>query len=373
MLSQRRSVFASICCFREAPVARDPGVTNVEISRRTAADVDELVGIYGRIFGDEKAARKQAAWRWQYEEAPGASAGPLVWVSRRHGRAVGQIGTMPVALWWGGREVRASWGIDYFVAPEAEGLGDSIALVKAWMQSVDVALVVGLAPTSYLICKRLGFRDLGLVSLFEAVLDPAAVARRRWGRVAGRVAAPLGAAFRLARVRRSVERDVQLQAAGEIGTEYDALWSHACGGFGVAVRRDAAYLRWRYRAAPLKRYELVEARRGGQLVGFVVTREENVRGDLRVGWIVDVFADLDDESVIDALVAHAMHRFAESGVAKAQAFAQHDRVAAALKRFGFFRGTSHARLCARPNGVPEDPIHRPGDWHIVFGDSDSDR
>ena len=79
---------------------------------------------------------------------------------------------MPVSLWWDGQEVRASWGIDYFVAPDAEGLGYSIELVKAWMQSVDVAFVMGLAPTSYLICKRLGFRDLGHIPFFTAVLGP---------------------------------------------------------------------------------------------------------------------------------------------------------------------------------------------------------
>ncbi len=84
------------------------------------------------------------------------------------------MGTMPVSLWWGGREVRGAWGIDYFVNPDAEGLGHSIALAKAWMQDVDVALALGLARTSYLICRRLGFHDLGFVPFFQAVLDPAA-------------------------------------------------------------------------------------------------------------------------------------------------------------------------------------------------------
>jgi hypothetical protein len=115
----------------------------------------------------------------------------VVYVARRDAHALGQMGTMPVSLWWGDREVRAAWGIDYFVSPDAEGQGHSIALAKAWMQGVDVALALGLAETSYLICRRLGFADLGFVPFYQAILDPGAIAGKRYGRLAGRLAAPL--------------------------------------------------------------------------------------------------------------------------------------------------------------------------------------
>ena len=356
----------------EAAVARDPDAVRVEISSRSAADADELSTIYRRIFGVEKAARKEAAWAWQYEQAPGLSADPAIWVARRDGRAVGQVGTMPVSLWWENQEVRASWGIDYFVAPEAEGLGYSIELVKAWMHSVDVALVMGLAPTSYLICKRLGFRDLGHVPFFTAVLDPAAIVRRRWGRLAGGVASPVSAALRVMRSRQRAARGIELVEAGDIGADYDELWDRVRAGFAACVRRDAAYVRWRYRAAPHRSYDVLEARRADTLSGFIVTCEEDYRG-LRLGWIVDVFAVPGDARAHEALIGGAMQRFAQAGVARAQVFTQDERLAAPLKRHGFARGASHSRLCVRPNGVTDTPFVRPGDWHIVRGDSDSDR
>lgn len=356
----------------EAAVARDPDAVRVEIGHRSAADADQLADIYRRIFGAEKAARKESAWAWQYEQAPGLAADPPIWVARRDGRAVGQVGTMPVSLWWDGQEVRASWGIDYFVAPDAEGLGYSIELVKAWMQSVDVALVMGLAPTSYLICKRLGFRDLGHIPFFTAVLDPAAIVRRRWGRMAGGMAAPLSAAFRVVRSQRRRGDEIDIAEATEIGTDYDELWERARGGFSACVRRDAAYVRWRYRAAPHRSYDVLEARRADTLSGFIVTCEEDYRG-LRLGWIVDVFAMPGDAAAHEALIGGAMQRFARAGVARAQAFTQNEQLAAALQRHGFARGASHSRLCVRPNGVTDAPFFRPGDWHVVRGDSDSDR
>ena len=345
-----------------------------EIGPWAASDAEPLLEIYRRIFGDQKAAARRSSWAWQYEENPQSPQQPVVWVARRNGRAVGQVGSIPVSMWWGDREIRASWGIDYFVAPEAEGLGDSIGLMKAWMQSVDLALVLGLAPTSYLICKRLGFRDLGYVPLFQAVLDPAAIVRHRWGKVAGAVAAPFSSASKwvVGHRRGRVPREPVVTPAVEIGDEYDAFWQRARAGFAMCVRRDAAYVRWRYRRAPGKQYDILEARRSGELVGFVVCRHEEYR-DIRLGWVVDLFAARSDRVTRDALIANAMSALSRAGVARAQAFCRCQELAADLRRHGFFNAVSHAHLVARPNGVSDAPTLGAGDWHVVHGDSDSDR
>jgi GNAT superfamily N-acetyltransferase len=345
---------------------------SVEIARRSATDADDLFGIYARIFGDQSAAASRFRWVWQYEDNPQSPQGPVIWVARRDMQPLGQIGTMPVSLWWGGREVRAAWATDYFVAPEAEGRGYGVALARAWMEGVEVALALGLSPASYLICKRLGFRDLGEVPFFQAVVDPGAILRRRWGRLAA--AAPLlTAAWRL--LRRPGARlsgDVEVLPAGEIGAEYDALWDRARTGFAACVRRDAAYVQWKYRRAPHVRHDILEARRGGELTGFVVSRHDDYRG-LRIGWIVDLFAAPADRPTRNALIAGVISAFSQAGVARAQVFCTSTLLAADLRHHGFFKGVSTARLCARPNGVSDLPTIQSGDWHIVFGDSDSDR
>ncbi|HEX6463912.1 MAG TPA: GNAT family N-acetyltransferase [Vicinamibacterales bacterium] len=345
-----------------------------ELTQWRPGDAEALLDIYGRIFGKEKAAAKRASWTWQYADIPQPAQSPAIWVARRDGIVVGQIGAMPVSLWWGTREVRASWGIDYFVTPEAEGLGDSIALLKAWMTSVDVALAFGLAPASYLICKRFGFRDLGHVPLFQAVLDPAAIVQRRWGRFARTVAAPALTPARLF-IRRRYTRaiaGVEVSPANNIGEEYDVLWERARRGFAMCVRRDGAYVRWRYQAAPHKRYTVLEARRNGVLTGFLVSRHEDYRG-LRLGWIVDVFACADDRRTREALLSNAMDGFFEAGVARVQAFCTNRGLAADLRRRGFFKAASPAHLVVRVNGVAESAGQSVNDWHVVFGDADADR
>jgi hypothetical protein len=346
---------------------------SVQIGLRSTTDAEELQHIFRRIFGETKAAARERSWAWQYERNPQSPHGPVVYVARRDSRPLGQMGTMPVSLWWGGREVRAAWGIDYFVSPDAEGEGHSIALAKAWMRDVDVALALGLAHTSYLICLRLGFRDLGYVPFFQAILDPAAIVRRRYGRLPGTLARPLAALVGWrARRRQPLSPEIAVTSASSIGAEYDALWERARESYDACVRRDAAYVRWRYHEAPNKSYVIREARRGGVLTGFAVTRHEVLRG-IRLGWIVDLFAVSDDHLTRDALLTDAMRSFAEAGVARVQVLCTSVALGSGLRRHGFFKGTAAGHLCARPNGIPDLPSTASGRWHVVFGDGDWDR
>jgi hypothetical protein len=345
---------------------------SVEIGLRSTADADELHSIFRRIFGDSKAATRQTTWSWQYERNPQSPSGPVVYVARRDAHALGQMGTMPVSLWWGDREVRAAWGIDYFVSPDAEGQGHSIALAKAWMLGVDVALALGLAETSYLICRRLGFADLGFVPFYQAILDPGAIAGKRYGKLAGRLAAPLALAMRLVRKRRPLPADMEVRDAADIGPDYDALWETARTGYDACVRRDAGYVRWRYRETPHKQYAVVESRRRGVLTGFAVTRQEDYKG-LRLGWIVDLFTAAGDRDSRDALLTTVMQRFEQDGVARVQVLCTSCALVESLKRHGFFAGEAKGHLCARASEIPLPAFTDAGRWHVVFGDGDWDR
>ncbi len=344
----------------------------VVIGLRSTADADDLNHIYRRIFGDRKAATRERTWSWQYERNPQSHSGAQVYVARRDDHAFGQLGSLQALLWLGGREVRAAFAIDYFVSPEAEGQGHSIALVKAWLESVDVALALGLAETSFLIARRLGFVDLGFVPFYQAVLDPSAIAAKRYGWLAGRLAAPLSIAMRLVRRRPALPAGLDVREATTIESEYDALWLAARTGYDGCVRRDAAYVRWRYREAPHKQYTILESRRDGTLTGFAVTRHEDYKG-LRLGWIVDLFTAVDDRGSRDALIAAVLDRFERAGVARVQALCTSRPLIDSLVRHRFFAGEAKGHFCVRARGVPMPASNDAGRWHVVFGDGDWDR
>jgi GNAT superfamily N-acetyltransferase len=369
------------------------------VDRRREEDDEELFRLYRDVFGHEMTEASRRRWAWQYRENPHAGGAPEIWVARQDGRILGQYASMPVGLWWGGREVRASWGMDVFLREEARGQGVGALLFDTWSGSVDVALGMGLTTSSYGLFQKLHYRDVGPVPFYRKVLDPVAVLGRRVGRVAAALAGPvLGAALRsLNPEAPGGTAGVQVRPATGFGPEYDRLWERARDSYAMCVRRDAAYLEWKYERCP-RGYARWEARRGEELVGFAVSRHEDHRG-LRLGWIVDVFTGAADHPARSALLAAVLADFRRARVARAQAFSLNAGLGAELLRHGFSRGPSPMQFCVRANprerggsgGAGEPPqlssarefisrarddhdvLADPGRWHVTFGDSDMDR
>ena len=99
--------------------------------------------------------------------------------------------------------------------------------------------------------------------------------------------------------------------------------------------RDRAYLDWRYVRNPTQCYEIFEARRDGRLVGISVLRPVH---ELLAGacTFAELLTGIDQEEVIDALVATATVRARELGRRMLLAlFPPHARETAALVARGF--------------------------------------
>jgi GNAT superfamily N-acetyltransferase len=346
----------------------------VTVDSRRAGDEEELFRLYAEVFGRGPTEASRRRWRWQYLENPQSGEAPAIWVAREDGRLLGQYASMPVRLWWAGREVDASWGMDVFVREEARGKGVGATLFTAWSDNVEVALGLGLTPSSYGLFKKLRYDDVGPVPFFLRPLDARALMRRRLGPGLGDAAGlAVSAALAVWRPQRPVAHpDLEVRAVDHIGAEADALWERARAGYAMCVRRDAAYLEWKYARCPHQAYELREARRGGALAGFAVSRQQ-VYGGVRLGWILDVFTAAEDDGARDALIGAVLEGFRAAGVARAQAFAMHGGLAAALRRRGFLSRPSPMQFCVRARVESGDALQRRQDWHVVFGDSDMDR
>jgi GNAT superfamily N-acetyltransferase len=347
----------------------------LSIEQRGTADADQLFRMYEEVFGASLTDASRRRWQWQYFENPARPDGvPEIWVAREDGRLLGQYASMPVRLWWGSREVRSSWGMDVFVAAEARGRGLGAQLFTAWSDHVEVALGLGLTPSSYGLFRKLRYHDVGPVPFFQKVLDAHAVARRRLGPIAGPVAAPvLRAALAVVHPERTrAARGIVTAPANGFTEDYDALWERARGSYAMCVRRDRAYLDWKYARCPHRKYDVMEARREGRLDGFAVSRHEDHRG-LRLGWVIDVFADASDHDVKDALLGAVLDGFRRAGVARAQAFSMNAALAADLRRRGFARGRSPMQFCVRTRVDSTGVLADRARWHVVFGDSDMDR
>jgi GNAT superfamily N-acetyltransferase len=346
----------------------------VEVVRHRAADQEDIFRFYAETFGQDLTEGSRRRWQWQYGENPEREAeGPAIWVAREDGDVLGQYASMPVRLYWDGREVRSSWGMDVFLRPEARGKGVGARLFTAWSDHVEVALGLGLTPSSHGLFKKLRYHDVGPVRFFQKVMDARAVATRRLGATLGTLAAPLLAlGWRLRHPDRPrPPASVVVQPVDSFGPEFDALWEAARSSYAMCVRRDAAYLTWKYVRCPHRGYALHAARRDGRVAGYAVSRTDDYRG-LRLGWVLDVFADAGDHDTKDALLGAVLDSFRAQGVARAQAFAMNAALQDDLRRRGFRAAPSPMQFCVRTQGSAA-PLQDLGRWHVVFGDSDMDR
>jgi hypothetical protein len=350
-------------------------MTALLIERRRPEDDEAIFRLYADVFGTALSEGSRRRWRWQYLENPETEAeGPAIWVAREDGQVLGQYASMPVRLYWGGREVRSSWGMDVFLNSDARGKGLGAKLFTCWSDHVEVALGLGLTDSSYSLFKKLKYHDVGPVPFFRKVLDARAVARRRLGRVLG---PPMGLPLRMA--LRLVQREQETPGSGievrivhGFGPEYDTLWERARASYAMCVRRDRAYLDWKYARCPHQSYELREARRQGELRGFAVSRHEDYRG-LRLGWLIDLFAEAGDHETKDALLGAVLDGFQAAGVARAQAFAMNAALGEDLRRRGFRPAPSPMQFCVRSRTGDGGALEDLSRWHVTFGDSDMDR
>lgn len=349
-------------------------MSGIAITPRSAADDEELFRLYRAVFGEALAESSRRRWRWQYQENPATPpGGPEIWVARDGATLLGQYASMPVHLRWGDREVRSSWGMDVFLSPAARGRGVGAQLFTTWSDHVEVALGLGLTSSSYGLFQKLGYDDVGPVPFYYRILDARAVLARRMGDAWGGLGRLLELGWRLRHPERArPAADIGVAPVSGFDARYDALWATAGPSYAMCVRRDAAYLEWKYARCPNHRYDIVEATRGGALAGFAVSRHEEHR-ELRLGWIVDLFAHADDHAVRDALLGRVLDGFRAAGVARAQAFSMNAGIGADLGRRGFRRGPSPMQFCVRARLPSEDVLAATSRWHVMFGDSDMDR
>ncbi len=347
----------------------------LEIVRRGEGQRDEIFRLYGEVFGRSVSESSRTRWQWQYLENPSTPPeGPAIWVAVEDGTVLGQYASMPVRLQWDGREVDASWGMDVFLRPEARGKGIGARLFTAWADNVTVALGLGLTDSSYGLFKKLRYEDVGPVPFFRKVLDPKAVAARRAGVLGAALGPVAGAALDLVHPEREHPEAgaVAVTRVQGFSPDYDGLWERARSSYAMCVRRDRVYLDWKYRRVPHRSYALREARRGGVLCGYAISRHQEHEG-IRLGWVVDVFADADDHATKDALLGAVLEEFRAEHVARVQAFSLNAALAEDLRRRGFFEGHSPMQFCVRARGDAAAVFAARGRWHVVFGDSDMDR
>jgi hypothetical protein len=165
----------------------------------------------------------------------------------------------------------------------------------------------------------------------------------------------------------------QVEVVRRFGRDVDQLWERVAPRLDLAVRRDAAYLNWKFVEPPHVRYSVAMLRRDDEAHGYAVYRHRR-EPQGRVTQIVDFLVDPADERGLKTLLRWIDREARAEDADKIRCYVQHARYRRVLRRSGYFAVKSTVLLNARVNAVqvPADFYENTDGWHFTLGDGDLD-
>jgi GNAT superfamily N-acetyltransferase len=345
-----------------------------DIDRFRPDDRRSVEALYRRVFGNDAAEASRLRWEWQYRRNPNNPGHePEIWIAREGPAIIGQYATMPVMVAVKGEEIQGSWGMDVMVAPERQRQGLGEALFRTWDRHVGASLGLGLSESSYRLFQKLRWPDVGPVPCYVKPLTRRALRRPNWPVPVNRLVSALTLPF-VKIVARTRPLGAEVRLIQRFDDSFTRLWEELSDKFDFAVRRDAAYLNWKYASAPHVRYSIAALRRDDRNVGYAVYRHlHEPRG--RVTLLVDYLADPGDAPGLATLLRWIDREARQADSDKIRTFAVHAGFRRVLKRSGYFQVKSTMEFVAKVNAIDVAPsFYEDTDrWHLTLGDSDQDR
>ncbi len=344
-----------------------------EIDRFRPDDRRGVDTLYRRTNGPDAAEANRLRWDWQHRRNPYNPTGePGIWVAREGPTVVGHYPTLPVRISLKGLEVEGAWGTGALVAPERDSQGIDEALVRAWDRNSGAVLTLGSADDGRRMLDRLHWPPPHVLPCLVKPLTRRAVRLPHWPMPLNRLVSAITHP-----VIRFVARSRPLRAECEPIRRFDAsftaLWERLAPHFALAIRRDAAYLNWRYIDPPDIRYSVVALKRDGDVHGYAVYRHRHEPLG-RVTMLVDFLVHPDDVAGLKTLLRWVDRAARAEDADKVRSYVMHGAFRRVLRRNGYFGVKSNLEVTVKINAVqvPRGFYDETDGWHITHGDSERD-
>jgi len=271
--------------------------SSVTLRSYRPGDEADILALYRAVYPGRELAPEE--WRWKFTGSP-AGESIIVLCHAPDGTLVSHSAAILVAAQIRGERCLFAQSVDAMSHPSFRGAGmgrnggfiQNARVLQEWVREGGVAFTFGFPSPRHL---QLGQRLLRYSPPYPAP--------------------------RYARVVEALPRHLRppseagpytIRPVDAFGREADALWEAAKDDYPTALVRDAAYLNWRYRSRPGRRYQpWVLADTDGRWLAWVVATV-----DRKIGYLVDMLVprSLPMEPVvalIDAAVGWARNEGAE--------------------------------------------------------------
>lgn len=332
--------------------------------------VEQLVR---RTFGTQAADALRLRWDWLRRNPSNASGQPPFLIVREGPTVIAACPLMPVRVSLRGLDTEGAWASDPLVAAERQRRGLGEALLRAWDRQSGVALGIALSEGTRFLLEKIRWPPPITLGCLVKPLSRRALRRPTWPTPVNRFVSAVTLPFVRVVARARPLRE-QVDMVRRFDRDIDRLWDRVAPRLDLAVRRDAAYLNWKYIEPPHVRYSVAVLQRDDEPHGYVVYRHvREPQG--RVTQIVDLLTDPDDERGLKTLLRWVDREARAEDSDKIRCYALHAKFRRVLRRSGYFVVKSNVLLSARVNAVkvPPDFYEKSDGWHFTLGDGDLDR
>jgi hypothetical protein len=379
-----------------------PPIRKAEVVHATDAHAPLLAEFFRKVWDSNATAEGvlsgRAAAAASNPVTPGQT--PPEFLFLADGRIVGYVGSIPVRLWNGSKELSAHWVKGLMVLPEFRNGPVGFMVLKEAVKHLSPGLSIAGAPAALRLLEALKFTNLGPVPNFIRILRPARVMQRlrldrlglpglptwmprvaRIGQVTrlavlgGAVAAALTPLWIRARCGGPGSCVIRLEHSPGTADEIDELWMRCRPQMGCAVVRDNAYWHSSYASDPSYRFVRVE--QGNQLAGIAAVRASQASNDprlqgIRVATLSDVVFPFDQFQTGTALLTGAERLARDLEADALLCSVTHPSMTALLPRHAFLRLPGNLCFLFRESPGEQRLAATQTSWFVMRGDSNAD-
>ncbi|TRM10717.1 GNAT family N-acetyltransferase [Lentibacillus cibarius] len=301
-------------------------------------DEQQIQDLYEKVF---RKKRSHKTWEWKFQAHPN-TLNPFILVYEDKGTLLGHLALWVADAYINGVTEKIALRVDTMVDPDAQGQGiyrqlNDAMLTIANEQGVNLLYGFPAVRAKELLLRTTNAVHAGDVARHRMIVDPAALAASVFPKL--QPARAVGKWLKNWKLRHA-KRDFlpegwEFREVTTCDEQFDELAVASQTLKPVILKRDAAYLEWRYLHHPEKTYRLFALTKQGQLQGYVVLKTETVpfkKGQAVIGNIVDFLAADDDASIWQLLTKGALANLTDADIIQlwttpettaAQMFARH--------------------------------------------------
>ena len=326
-------------------------------------------------------------FRWRYAENPAGKAQISVVRDEHAHRVAGFAWIIPLQMRLFGKNYLAVMTANQLVHPDYR---DSLAYAKLirhrqrLLRQSDIAFRYTF-PIDEIFDRFISIEKMSAfpIPLLVRPLNTAKLARnfftRRWmqllGGWGGRIATLL---LFYNRDRRSPRHSLKVEWLDQFDERFDDFWERVREKYNIMLVRDRAFLTWRFAPVSERRYRILSALAGDELLGYIVLRCTDEIRDIPIGLIMDMLLEPGSRGEMAgmALLEEAWRYFQTQEVWLAGGFAfPHTAECHVMRRAGY--RPSPQRLLPRlfrvtfncfNDALPDTENVKAGDWFLTIAD-----